>query len=135
MLPDWVPWWALLGVAVPVLLYLLVFLLMPFSVVGVKGRLDVIDARLDELHNEIRILSLRLPDSNGSHPVPGGFRPPVPPSAEPESRQTAQSYERAAYRGQSRKEDARAPDENEAPSRRSPAARPGRAEPRLNWPR
>ena len=35
---------------------------MPFSVFGVKGRLDGVEARLDEIQAEIRALSLRLPE-------------------------------------------------------------------------
>jgi hypothetical protein len=61
VLPDWVPWWVPLVLLVPGLLYALAFLFMPFSVLGVKGRLDVLEARLDEIQNEIRLLALRLP--------------------------------------------------------------------------
>jgi hypothetical protein len=61
MLPDWVPWWVPIVLLVPGLLYALAFLFMPFSVLGVKGRLDVLEARLDEIQNEIRLLALRLP--------------------------------------------------------------------------
>ena len=60
--PDWLPWWALLLVVVPALLYVLAFLFMPFSVIGVKGRIDVLEARLDEIQHEIRQLSLRMPE-------------------------------------------------------------------------
>ena len=59
-LPPWLPWWVPILVLVPAILYALVFLLMPFSVLGLKGRLDVIEARLDEVQHEIRTLSLRL---------------------------------------------------------------------------
>ena len=34
---------------------------MPFSVLGVKTRLEVIEGRLDEIQQEIRHLALRLP--------------------------------------------------------------------------
>jgi hypothetical protein len=60
-LPDWVPWWVPLVLLVPALLYALAFLFMPFSVLGVKTRLEVIEARLDEIQQEIRHLALRLP--------------------------------------------------------------------------
>ena len=50
-LPDWVPWWLPLVLLLPALLYALAFLFMPFSVIGVKSRLEVIAARLDELQN------------------------------------------------------------------------------------
>ncbi len=108
-LPDWLPWWVPLAVLVPLLLYLLVFLLMPFSVFGVKSRLDLIDARLDEIQGEIRSLSLRLPELG-----PGAARPPVPPA-----RQEAEE----AW---------------EEPPREPPRRGRGpgeRAEPRLGWPR
>jgi hypothetical protein len=59
-LPPWLPWWVPLAVLVPVLLYVLIFLLMPFSVFGVKGRLALIEERLDDIQGELRALSLRL---------------------------------------------------------------------------
>jgi hypothetical protein len=74
-LPDWVPWWVHLVIIVTILLFGLLFLLMPFSVFGVKARLDGIEAQLDELLGEIRSMSLRLPD-NGMEDDPYG-RPPV----------------------------------------------------------
>jgi hypothetical protein len=95
-LPDWVPWWVPLVLLVPALLYALAFLFMPFSVLGVKTRLEVIEARLDELQQEIRHVALRLPmgpqavDFEDVYaPIsqvqrrepPIGDRPPIPPSA------------------------------------------------------
>lgn len=98
-LPPWMPWWVPILVLVPAILYALVFLLMPFSVFGIKGRLDIIEARLDELQGEIRTLSLRLgepghfyrPDEDAydARPLPrpssaaGRSRPPVPPASDP----------------------------------------------------
>ncbi len=61
-LPDWVPWWANLAILVAVSLFALMFLLMPFAVFGVKGRLDTLEARMDEIQGEIRSLALRLPE-------------------------------------------------------------------------
>ncbi|HTR18287.1 MAG TPA: hypothetical protein VMI52_14825 [Acetobacteraceae bacterium] len=61
--PDWVPWWFQLVVVIVVSLCGLAFLLMPFSVFGVKARLDAIEARLDEVQGEIRSLALRLPEA------------------------------------------------------------------------
>ena len=57
-LPEWT------GVAALVALLLvgLAYLLMPFSVFGVKGRLDALEAQLDEIRDEIRGLSIRLND-------------------------------------------------------------------------
>ena len=99
-LPPWLPWWVPILVLVPAILYGLLFLLMPFSVIGLKGRLDVIEARLDEVQHEIRTLSLRLgepsrhyrPDEDAydTNPLPrapaappAGRRPPVPPAPDP----------------------------------------------------
>jgi hypothetical protein len=96
-LPDWVPWWVPLVLLVPALLYALAFLFMPFSVLGVKTRLEVIEARLDELQQEIRHVALRLPMGPQSvdfedvyapisqvqrRPPSVGDRPPIPPSAQ-----------------------------------------------------
>ncbi len=61
-LPEWVPPWAQLAILIAVLLFGLMFLLMPFAVFGVKGRLDLLEARLDEIQGEIRSLALRLPE-------------------------------------------------------------------------
>lgn len=125
-IPDWLPWWVPLVLLVPALLYVLTFLFMPFSVIGVKGRLDVLEARLDEIQNEIRHLALRLPDAG--HPVdfeeifnpepqverpqrPVVNRPPIPPAAHELDR-----------------------DEPRAERPAQPPAR-GRREPRLDWPR
>ncbi len=134
-LPDWVPWWVPLVLLIPALLYALAFLFMPFSVIGVKGRLEVIEARLDELQAEIRHLSLRMPAPARSaadfdeiyapEPPPDRApraqpvitRPPIPPAAH--------ELEDEPPRGLSRRE-------REAADRRPGG---GRSEPRLDWPR
>jgi hypothetical protein len=77
-LPDWLPWWLAIAVLVPALIFLLAFLAMPFNVFGVKGRLDTIEARLDEIQGEIRALALRLPEAGEAQ----AMRPPIPPAAE-----------------------------------------------------
>ena len=126
--PDWLPWWVPVVLLVPVLLYALAFLFMPFSVIGVKSRLEVIDARLDEIQNEIRHLALRMPETGQmvdfdeiyapeprAEPVrraPVAARPPIPP---------------APHELEDEPEVDRAPP--------PPTARPGRREPRLDWPR
>jgi hypothetical protein len=97
-LPDWVPWWVSIVVIVPVVLFVLAFLLMPFSVFGVKGRLEAIEARLDEIQGEIRSLALRLPeramqsdyDLRATEPEAKRWaeaaRPPIPPAPRPTTR-------------------------------------------------
>ena len=86
-LPDWVPWWVHLAIILVVVLFGLLFLLMPFSVFGTKARLEGIEARLDEIQGEIRSLALRLPDVVYEDEREGDLgygRPPMPPRrAEP----------------------------------------------------
>jgi hypothetical protein len=97
-LPDWTGLVALLLL----LLAGLAYLLMPFSVFGLKGRLDSIEAQLDEVHAEIRSLSLQLsgaprravtedwvelPSRTRAVEEDPRISPPVPPPAAwPESR-------------------------------------------------
>ena len=135
-LPDWVPWWVPLVLVVPALLYALAFLFMPFSVLGVKSRLELIEARLDEIQQEIRHVALRLP--MGPQPVvfedvyapisqmqrrePSvADRPPIPPSA-----QDLYDDDEAVERPP--------PPPNMRPARRQEPVivRPQRAEPRLD---
>ena len=135
-LPDWLPWWVPILVLIPCLLYALAFLFMPFGVIGVKGRLEAIEARLDEIQAEIRSLSLRLPEPLrgaafddltsyvGPEPSvraePSISRPPIPPA--PHYPDSVPIEEARALRS--------AGTPNRATDR---AAR--RAEPRLDWPR
>jgi hypothetical protein len=120
------PEWTGLLILVVGLLCAAAFLLMPFSVFGVKARLEAIEVQLDEIQAEIRSLALRLTEPDlpprpliteewveppASYAVssrdntPPRVTPPVPPPpAWPEAR----------------------------PVR---AAQPPRAEPRLDWPR
>jgi hypothetical protein len=135
-LPDWVPWWVPLVLLVPALLYALAFLFMPFSVLGVKTRLEVIEARLDEIQQEIRHVALRLPIgpqavdfedvyapiSQVQRREPSvGDRPPIPPSAQ-DLYDDDEPVERAP------------PAPNTRPARRQEPqiVRPQRSEPRLD---
>jgi hypothetical protein len=137
-LPDWAPWWVPLVLLLPALLYGLAFLFMPFSVIGVKTRLEVIEARLDEIQNEIRHLALRLPagsdqadfDEIYASPLPNrprvspGFdRPPIPPSA----------HELVPGFDDDELDHRPPPPPNARPGRRAePIIRQARAEPRLD---
>ena len=132
-LPDWLPWWVPIVLLVPLLLYALAFLFMPFSVIGVKSRLEVIEARLDEIKGEIRHLSLRLPESarldydeiyapeptgEARRTPPATARPPIPPAAHDiEDREPRELPPRPAREDGDRRGGGR------------------RAEPRLDWPR
>ncbi len=125
-LPDWLPWWVPIVLLVPALLYGLAFLFMPFSVIGVKSRLDVIEARLDEIQGEIRRLALRLPEVSRAADYDEIY-PPEPPV---QSRRTVPSISRPPI----------PPASHELEDRDSPGARDrrasgGRSEPKLDWPR
>jgi len=93
----------------------LAFLLMPFSVFGVKGRLEAIEAQLDEIQAELRSLALRTaeaprrPPSDDWVDLPSRARP----AEEPMMRQSPPIPPPAAW----------------------PESRGGRAEPRMDWPR
>ncbi len=133
-LPDWVPWWVPLVLLLPALLFGLAFLIMPFSVIGLKSRLEAIDARLDELHAELRNLSPRggrvedafddvyIPvpaprRAEPQDPAPAAVRPPIP---------------RALYADEDQPDDRPPPPPHTRPVRRMD---PPRQEPRVTWPR
>jgi hypothetical protein len=134
-LPDWVPWWVPMVLLVPALLYSLAFLFMPFSVLGVKTRLEVMEARLDEIQQEIRHLALRLPV--GQQEV--DFEDVYAPIRQPQRREASVSDRppippavRDLYRDDDPQERP-APAPNMRPTRRQEPqiVRPERAEPRL----
>lgn len=86
-LPDWIPAWVHIAVLVAVAVFALLFVMMPFAVFGVKSRLELIEARLDEIQGEIRSLALRLPEPDRDEPgmefAPERYdpqRPPIPPA-------------------------------------------------------
>lgn len=80
-LPDWLPWWAIVALLVPLALYLALFLLMPFSTFGLRTRLRDLELRIDALHEEIRALTLRLPERGlDFHDDPRPRPPPIPPA-------------------------------------------------------
>ena len=117
-LPDWMPPWLPLLLAIPALLYALLLVSVPFSVFGLRARLDGIEERLDEIQGEIRALSLRLPasDEEIGAPLLRAGRPPVPPARERYRREDAAlEDDDRPYRAESR-----------------PELRP---EPRIEWPR
>jgi hypothetical protein len=64
-LPDWLPWWVPLALLVPASLWALSFLFMPFSVFGVKSRLEVIEGRLEEIQSDLRHMAGRFPAGGG----------------------------------------------------------------------
>ncbi|MDE2333219.1 MAG: hypothetical protein KGK10_01620 [Rhodospirillales bacterium] len=131
-LPSWIPWWLPLLVLVPGVAWLLAMLPMPFAVLGVRGRLEGIEARLDELQAEIRSLALRLPE-----PDPVSHRIPVPPRREIFTAPYPDEDEPRPV-GRNRRGGERAEVERDVDDRPrdrrppDPASRPRRLEPRLD---
>ncbi len=140
-LPAWLPWWVPTVILVLALLWLLAFLLVPFSVIGLKGRLEGLEARLDEIQTEIRTLALRLPEAGQAvdfdeiyaspPPEPArrgapAARPPIPPASHELEDMIGRAPETPVGTGtppRIRRTD---------PMRGFEA---GRTEPRLDWPR
>lgn len=118
-LPSWLPWWATLLLLLIALLYGLALLFMPFSIIGVKPRLEAIEARLDEVQAEIRSLVLRLPE------LPSASYGHEESYIEPE-RAAGPVIRRAPVAG---------PPIPPAPVLPAGQAPRGRAEPKLDWPR
>lgn len=84
--PDWVPWWVQSLAAIVAVLFGLALLLMPFSVFGTKSRLELIEARLEDMHQDLRALALRLPDRSGGGDSYDGPLLPTRPREEPVAR-------------------------------------------------
>lgn len=102
-LPDWMPLWAQLVLLAVLIVFGLGFLMMPFAVFGVKGRLAELELLVQELHADVRAISVRLASAQGvetgslsrdmfdrpvarSQAVVEEIRPPAPvpaPSAPP----------------------------------------------------
>ncbi|MFT9019022.1 hypothetical protein [Acetobacter malorum] len=80
--PDWMPLWAQLLVIAVVIVFGLAFLMMPFAVFGVKGRLAELELQIQEMQAEVRALAMRLAAGQGQGTRPAGdealSRPPVP---------------------------------------------------------
>lgn len=117
-LPGGLPWWVTLAILIPVALYGLLFLTMPFSVFGVKSRLESVEARLDEIQEEIRGLAFRLPEPLSQAPI----LPPASPRATPTAVVTLEDEDHARPQA-------------ESTLRKSASERAQRFEPRLDWPR
>lgn len=64
------PGWLFLALAIPVLLWFLAFLMVPFSVFGVKARLETLENELQELNEQMRVMQMRAL----------GALPPMPPT-------------------------------------------------------
>ncbi len=125
LVPAWMPPWAQLLLLALALLLAFALLTMPFALLGQRGRFDLLEAQLDDIHAELRMLALRLPD------------------AEPQrfGRAAAEQHDPAAMPRpagqQARAQPLRADDR---PSRGGDAGEGSRAigrdrsEPRLRWP-
>lgn len=68
-LPAWVPWWVQLLLLVALVLVAGAYVMMPFSVFGLKARIEALDERIDELQSDLRDLINRLPDPEMRRPA------------------------------------------------------------------
>ena len=115
--PDWMPWYLQLIVVVAAILAGLAYLVMPFSVFGLKSRLDALESRLDDIQSDLRTLTQRLPEPTRTpYDPPAILRaaalapprettppppPPIPPAswqADPPPRELRSPTLRAAAR-------------------------------------
>lgn len=117
-LPGGLPWWVTLAILLPLALYGLLFLAMPFSVFGVKSRLEAVEARLDEIQEEIRSLAFRLPEPSSQAPI-------LPP-AMPRAKQVNAAISDEGDLGRLQTDTA---------ARQPGSERGQRFEPRIDWPR
>ncbi|GAB6966279.1 hypothetical protein JCM25156A_03160 [Komagataeibacter kakiaceti JCM 25156] len=83
LFPQWMPPWAQAALVVGGLLFALVWLLVPFAVFGVKGRLDNLAVQLDDLQAQLRVMAMGPGSTPPSAPV-GMTAPPDVPVWEPE---------------------------------------------------
>lgn len=58
-LPVWMPGWLFLILAVVILLWGLAFLLVPFSVIGLKARLEALESQVESMHEDLRVMAMR----------------------------------------------------------------------------
>ncbi|MCP1227486.1 hypothetical protein [Acetobacter fabarum] len=75
--PEWVPLWGQLLVLAVGIVFGLAFMMMPFAVFGVKGRLAELSLQLEELQAELRARAMqgnRVPEGYAGH----GAEPPLP---------------------------------------------------------
>lgn len=112
-LPAWVGFVLLVAVAISVLS----LLAMPYSVFGVKSRLEAIEAEIADLRTEVRALIGQA----------AGAAPPA--------RVTEEVWVPPPSRAARQAEDPRLTPPVPPPPARAERAARGRAEPRLDWPR
>ncbi|KAB8124902.1 hypothetical protein D3W54_12640 [Komagataeibacter medellinensis] len=79
LFPQWMPPWAQAVLLVGGILFTLVWLLVPFAVFGVKGRLDNLAIQLDDLQAELRVMSMGINTPPTSTPMPVAQADPAAP--------------------------------------------------------
>lgn len=61
--PEWIPWWLQLAIVGVIVIFGICFLLMPFSVFGLKSRLTYLDHQMEDIQAQLRVLLKRIPDA------------------------------------------------------------------------
>ncbi len=119
------PEWTGLLVLLLMILFVLAFALMPFSVFGLKGRIDGIEAQLDEIQAELRTLSMRLPETTARRRVSADDGWAEPPATLRAAREDAEAPRMTPP----------IPPPAAVPGSRTGAPSAARSEPRMDWPR
>ncbi|ARW16324.1 hypothetical protein [Komagataeibacter europaeus] len=77
LFPEWMPAWAQAVLLIGGILFALVWLLVPFAVFGVKGRLDNLAIQLDDLQAELRVMAMGQHAAAAPPPATGDALPDI----------------------------------------------------------
>lgn len=61
--PEWVPWWIQFVVLIITVIFGICFLLMPFAVFGLKGRLNYLNQQMEDIQAQLRVLLKRTAEA------------------------------------------------------------------------
>ncbi|MBB2204981.1 hypothetical protein [Gluconacetobacter takamatsuzukensis] len=100
---DWMPWWLQLALLILGMLFLFLWMLVPFAVFGVKGRLDALALQIEDLQAELRVLAVQPEDrvpvsapaprpAPAAAPVVEPVAPAPPPARPPGPVATSDAY-------------------------------------------
>ncbi|CAK7192096.1 hypothetical protein COMNV_00279 [Commensalibacter sp. Nvir] len=64
--PDWIPGWLQILLIVAVVFLVVCYLLMPFAVFGIKGRLRYLNQHLEDMQAQLNVVLKRLPETKNS---------------------------------------------------------------------
>ena len=62
ILPDWMPWWAQMLLWLAAVVVGIAWVIAPFIVIGLRGRLAYATEQLDEVQAQLRMIAQRMPE-------------------------------------------------------------------------